>query len=234
MAAPEGAVGIVWLFFLQWAKWSCGGFGASQLRVSDGRGAGSGGISQAARGVAPVFGGWAGRGHGDLDAAYGDAHQRTDLEELEADGAAGGAGKCGVGESDAPHRTDQHIGHRGEPQAQLVGPHGLSRGAVGVEIELAFLDPVLHVAPGAVNVLIELTCASLAAPERGDDEARIGLALRPLRLGDDAALLAPAIERTPLEILEAARRTAGLLGRGFRRGKLLFDHGDQAGVAGEP
>src|SRR5439155_4938195 len=61
-----------------------------------------------------------------------------------------------------------------------------------------------------------------------------GLALRPLRLGDDAALLAPAIERTPLEILEAARRTAGLLGRGFRRGKLLLDHGDQAGIAGEP
>jgi len=59
--------------------------GASQLRVSDGRGAGSGGISQAARGAAPVFGGWAGRGHGDLDAAHGDAHQRTDLEELEAD-----------------------------------------------------------------------------------------------------------------------------------------------------
>jgi len=56
--------------------------------------------------------------------------------------------------------------------------------------------------------------------------------LRPLRLGDDAALLAPAIEPTPLEILEAARRAAGLLGRGFRRDKLLFDHGDQAGVCG--
>jgi hypothetical protein len=84
------------------------------------------------------------------------------------------------------------------------------------------------------HVLVELTCARLAALERGDDEARIGFALRPLRLGDDEALPAPAIERTPLEILEAARRAAGLLGRGFRRGKLLFDHGDEAVVAGEP
>ena len=78
--------------------------------MSGGRGAGSGGISQAARGVAPVFGGWAGRGHGDLDTAHGDAHQRTDLEELEADGAAGGVGKCGVGESDSPLAKGVNMG----------------------------------------------------------------------------------------------------------------------------
>src|SRR5206468_6894118 len=117
---------------------------------------------------------------------------------------------------------------------QLVGAHGLSRGAVGVEVELAFLDAVLHVTARAIDVLIELPRARLAALERGDDEARIGLALRPLRLGDDAALSAPAIERAPLEVLEAARRAAGLLGRSSRRGKLLLDHGDEAGVAGEP
>lgn len=63
---------------------------------------------------------------------------------------------------------------------------------------------------------------------------RIGLALRPLRLGDDAAPTAPGVARAPLEVLEAAGRAAGRLGRGSRRGKLLFDHGDQARVAGEP
>jgi hypothetical protein len=36
------------------------------------------------------------------------------------------------------------IGHRGEPQAQLVGAHRLGRGAVGIKVELAFLDAVFH------------------------------------------------------------------------------------------
>jgi hypothetical protein len=31
--------------------------------------------------------------------------------------------KRGVGQSDAAERAEQHIGHRGEPQAKLVGPH---------------------------------------------------------------------------------------------------------------
>ena len=34
-----------------------------------------------------------GRGHGELDTAHTGAHQRGKLEELEADGAAGGAGE---------------------------------------------------------------------------------------------------------------------------------------------
>jgi len=41
------------------------------------------------------------------------------------------------------------LGHRGEPQAQLVGAHGVGRGAVGVEVELTLLDAVLHLAAGA-------------------------------------------------------------------------------------
>ena len=32
--------------------------------------------------------------------------------------------KGGFSKADAPQRTDQHIGHRGEPQPQLVGAHG--------------------------------------------------------------------------------------------------------------
>jgi hypothetical protein len=58
-------------------------------------------------------------------------------------------------------------------------------------------------------VLIELPRARLAALERSDDEVRIGLVLRPLRLGDDAAPSAPGVERAPLEVLEAGRRAAG-------------------------
>src|SRR6185437_10926443 len=105
------------------------------------------------------------------------------------------------------------IGHRGEPQAQLVGAHGGGRGAVGIQIELAFLDAVFHIAASAVDVLVEVPRRRLGPLQRGDDEARIGLALGPLGLGDDATPAAPAVDRTPLEVLEAARRLATVLGR---------------------
>ena len=47
--------------------------------------------------------------------------------------------------ANAAQAANQDIGHRGKPQAQLVGPHGvrrepapgLNRGAVGTEVELA-------------------------------------------------------------------------------------------------
>jgi hypothetical protein len=42
------------------------------------------------------------------------------------------AARCGAG-------AQQHIGHRGEPQAQLAGGGG---GAIGIEIELTLLDPL--------------------------------------------------------------------------------------------
>ena len=64
---------------------------------------------------------------------------------------------------DAAQRADQHIGHRGEPQSQLIGAHRLGRGAVCVEVELAFLDAVLHLAAGAIELLIEMPALMLLA-----------------------------------------------------------------------
>ena len=97
--------------------------------------------------------------------------------------AAGGLGELGVGEADAAQRAEQHIGHGGEPQPQLVGAHGGGRGAVGEQIELALLDAVLHLAAGAVDVLVEAAGVDLGGPQRGDDEARVGRArsIRPCR-----------------------------------------------------
>ena len=93
--------------------------------------------------------------HCDLDPPYADPHQRAEFQQPEPDGAAGGIGELRVGQSDAAQRAEQHIGHRGEPQAKLVGPHGGSRSAVGEQIELTLLDPVLHLATCAVDLLIE-------------------------------------------------------------------------------
>ena len=60
-------------------------------------------------------------------------------------------------------RTEQHIGHRGEPEPQLVGAHGGGRGAVGEQVALALLDAVLHLAAGAVDLLIEEAAVGLGA-----------------------------------------------------------------------
>ena len=53
-------------------------------------------------------GGWAGRGHGDLDAADADPHQRADLEELETDRAAGGLGELGMARRCGARRRPAH------------------------------------------------------------------------------------------------------------------------------
>jgi hypothetical protein len=55
-------------------------------------------------------------------------------------------GELGMREPDPTQRAEQDISERGKPQAYLVGPHSCRRGAVGEQIELAVLDPVLHLA----------------------------------------------------------------------------------------
>src|SRR3981081_1421933 len=99
MVAPKALVA-KWGLVSPWAGRGVRKLNGSGRRVSDGRGAGLGGVSQTACGAGPIFRGWTGRGHGDLDAAYGDAHQRPDLQEHEPDGAAGGVRKGGFGQAD--------------------------------------------------------------------------------------------------------------------------------------
>ena len=173
----------------------------------------------------------AGRGQGELDASHAHRHLRADFQQLEADGAAGRRCQHGSGKGDAAQRAQEHVGHRCEPQPQLVGAHGGGRRAVGHQIELAFLDAVLHIAARAVDVLVEERCGTLGCIERGDDEARIGLPACPFGLADHAAFVAPAVQRAPHEVPEAACRSPGggrLPLGGF---ELAPDPGDQAIVS---
>src|SRR4029453_16587091 len=94
----------------------------------------------------------------------------------------------------------------------------------------AFLDAVLHLAAGTVDVLVQVPRRSLAAFQRGGNKARIGLALRPLRLADHTASTAPALAGAPIEIFEAARRPTAPFRRSLCHSKLA----DQTDVAGEP
>src|SRR5271169_4935125 len=79
----------------------------------------------------------------------------ADLEQLETDGGAVGLGELRVLEGDAAQGAEENVGEGGEPPTQLIAAHGRRRGAVGEQIELAFLDAVLHVAAGAIELLIE-------------------------------------------------------------------------------
>ena len=67
-------------------------------------------------------------------------------------------------QADPAQRLEQHVGERGEPQAQLVGAHGRGRGAIGEQVELLLLDPVLHLAAGAVDLLVEGAGVDLGRP----------------------------------------------------------------------
>src|SRR5512132_3313305 len=96
-----------------------------------------------------------GSSHGDVDAADREADLGADFEELRADRAAGGGREPGMGQADPAQRAYQHVGERREPKAQLVGAHRRGAGAVGEEIELALLDPVLHVAASAIQLFVE-------------------------------------------------------------------------------
>jgi hypothetical protein len=92
----------------------------------------------------------------------------------------------------------------------------------------------LHLAPGAVDILVEMTRVAVGGGERGDDEARVCLALGPLGLGDDAALSAPALARRPGEVLEAAGGLVGLLALRLRRGEFGRNRLDEAPVLRQP
>jgi hypothetical protein len=74
---------------------------------------------------------------------------------LETDGGAVGFGELRGLEGDAAQGAQENIGEGGEPQPQLIGAHGRRRGAIGEQVGLAFLDPVLHVAAGAIDLLVE-------------------------------------------------------------------------------
>ena len=188
---------------------------------------------EAGGGEAPFVGVGTGRGERELDAPRADADEAGELEELEPDRAAGRVGELRVREADAPERAQENIGERGEPEPELVGAHGRGRGSVGEQVALALLDPVLHLAAGAVDLLVEKAAVGLGPAQGGDDEARIGLALGPFRLADHPAPARPAVERRIAEVPEAA---GGLAGRGrLRLGLREFDGDllDEPRVAGE-
>src|ERR1700731_3025913 len=130
-------------------------------------------------------------------------------------------GKLRVSQSNPAKVTEQHIGHGCEPQAELVGAHGSRRGPIGEQIELTFLDAVLHLAASAIDLLIEVLAGYFSGVQRRDDKPWIGVATSNLGLADDATPAAPTVQRRPHKVFEATRRLAGgdaLRRRGYQLG----------------
>ena len=81
------------------------------------------------------------------------AHERADLEQLETKGCGELVlANCVCLRPMRRKALQENVGEGGKPQPQLIGAHGRRRGAVGKQVGLAFLDPVLHVATGAVDL----------------------------------------------------------------------------------
>src|SRR5512143_238338 len=114
-------------------------------------------------------------------------------------------------ESDTAEVVNGLVGERGEPQPELVGPHRRGAGAIRIEVELALFDPVLHLAAGAIELLVKRSGRPAVRLQGGDDEAGIGLTTAPFRLADDAPPPGPAIPGRPQEVTEHPLWIAGRL-----------------------
>ena len=86
---------------------------------------------------------WTAGGHGELDPTNADGDEGADLQELAADGAAGGIGEIGRLQGQPTGTLDQNVSHRGKPQAKLVGRHGGGRGAIGKKVDLTLLNQLI-------------------------------------------------------------------------------------------
>src|SRR5262249_3612049 len=146
---------------------------------------------------------------------------------------AAGLRKWRMIQPNSAHRTHQHVGHRSKPQPQLICPHGGRRGAIRIEVELALLDAIFHVTARAVDFFVKILRLAFGSLQRGDDEARIGLPSGELRLAHDTPLAAPAVERGPSKILEAARRLAGPPALRLRPRHLARDLCNQTRILGQ-
>jgi hypothetical protein len=98
---------------------------------------------------------WIGAAHLEQDAAHADADDGADLEQLQPDGIDLGFGPLGALEGQPTQGFHQRVSHRGEVEAELIALHLIGGEAVGEQAHL-LLDAVLHLAAGAVELLVQV------------------------------------------------------------------------------
>jgi len=86
-------------------------------------------------------------------AAYAEAHDSPDFEQLQADRIDLRLGPLGAFEGQPPQRFHQGVSHSGEVEPQLIALHLVGGEPVGEQAHL-FLDAVLHFAASAVEPFV--------------------------------------------------------------------------------
>ena len=116
-------------------------------------------------------------------------------------------------------------------QPQLVGQHRGAAGAVGEQAQLLLLDPVLHFAAGAVQVLVQAPGVGALRRQAGDHEPRVRPLGQVLRLAHHAPDAGPAVQRAVAEVPAAPGRLPGAPGLGPRLAQLRLQRRGQPPVA---
>ena len=104
-----------------------------------------------------------------------DPNLPPNLQQFEADRLALRLRPRGPLQSDTPQRVQQVIGHRGEPQPQLIALDEVRRGPIGKQLQLLFLDPILRLPSRAIQLLVQLLGGPPLRSQRGDDKAAAGV-----------------------------------------------------------
>ena len=157
---------------------------------------------------------WKGAGEEEADAA-GIAHDDgADLEQTTTQNPDLSTREFGAGQTDAAQSLQQYVGEGSEQQTELIGPPQVATGAIGEQTQLAFLDPVLHLATGAVHLFVQ---GLRLVAQIGHHEARVGALRVVLGFGDQAAVTRPA----PGAVGEFAEDALRLLGPGEGPRRLL-------------
>ena len=111
---------------------------------------------------------------------------------------------------------EHQVGKGTQPESQLIGGHCMGAGTIGEQILRLFLDPVLHVPPGAVKVLVETACIEHIFAQMGHYKARVLAPVKKLGFAYNATRTAPTLQCAVLELDEAAGwQIRGLLPQGF-------------------
>ena len=153
-------------------------------------------------------------GQGDMDAANGLAGSAADAQQAEPQGIGSGAFEFRSLHGFA-RLLDEHIGEGREHEAEGVGVEQVAGAALGEEVQPMLFHTVFRVAPGAVELLVELLGRMGGCRQGGHQEARIVLSSAAVRsgqdvgLGDHPASAKPARSRAPREGEEPPRRPAG-------------------------
>lgn len=92
------------------------------------------------------------------------------------------------------HPLEQGVSEAGQDQPPLIGPPLNARRSIRKQIQLLILDPVFHIASGAVLFVIELKTVVIAG---ADDKARIGAKLAFFQAGHHPARELPGMRLVP-------------------------------------